>query len=443
MLPLPYTQNKALGTLAGFLNTIEKKLQPVLRKRVVTRRAGQVLDTPIEQEYLVRPKALSDGAQATGRLLLIMQLRVVEEARRVSFLQEPATDAAPTPPPVTTNSEELARLRKVSSRAIRDHLNELQQVGIVVQRNCRGWFHNFELWISTKFLWKTDAQVVSAEQSKSRTKAAPAALASPDATNFPPIEVLEKQVKKDSDSSGVEKLVTGLGQLALTGNTGLQHPPAAAPTAPKPPRQTKQATKDRGQTGGAQMPSDARKALLLEKHRDMAREFFITAWRVLYPGQSFDEREQNLWKKAVWNGVYHGFAANLSEKQWADFHQVALRRIGMVAKYLLKHPQRFLPKPFAEFVVGSGYFDAENPNGFAATQGWYERKQAQNLQQSLSRDLSTAKKRLNAHRLGLSTKRDQARTRLQLYRLLETGLRRKHGAEGLALFHAAVAAPRQ
>lgn len=443
MLPLPYTQNKALGTLSGFLRTIQQRLPPVARTRRVTRRGGQLLEQPYEETYLVQPKALSDGAQATIRLVLMMQLRAVEEARRVSFLQEPATDAAPTPPPVATNNEELARRRNVSSRAIRDHLSEGIRLGIITAKNFRGTQANFELWVSTKFLWKTDAQAVSPQAAENREKAAPAAVASPQATNFPLIEVLEKQYKKDRDSSVVEMLPTDPGQATLTGNTGPQPTPEPAPTPAKPPRQAKRARKDSGRPGGAKGPADAKKELFAERCREMAREFFYQSWKTLYPGEAFDEHEQTLWKKAVWHGVYRGFEARLSEKEWELYHRQALKRLGLVATYLLTHPERYLPKPFAEFVAGTGYFDAANRHGFVATEQWYARKQAANRQLSLSRDLSAAKKTLNAHRLGLAPKRQQGQTRVQLYRYLENKLRGKYGPAGLALFHAAVAAPAQ
>lgn len=444
MLPLPYSQNKAFGTLAGWLTSIEATLQPVLRKRTVTRRNGRVLDVPVEEEYPVRPKAVSDGCQATLRLLIMLQLRAIDEVRRNPFLLEPATDAAPTPPPVSTNNEELARLRKVSSRAIRDHLKEAEAVGVIVRRVFRGTQANFELWISTKFLWVTDSQVLTAAGGAASTKAAPAATGPAGGTNFPLIEVLEKQVKRDSDSRVVEKLATDPGQASLTGNTGLHQAPEPAPRAPKPLRQAKPATKDSGKLGAAKVPSDAENELLWAQRRDMAREFFGVAWKLretLWPGQDFAEHEVNLWKTAVWNGVYRGFAAELTETQWTQYHQQALKRLAMVAKYQLKHPASWLVLPFARFVRGTGYFDAENEKGFVGTQEWYARKQAYNFQLSLTRDLGTAKKRLNAHRLGLGTKRDQARTRLQLYHLLETRLRTKYGPEALAQFHAAVAPP--
>jgi hypothetical protein len=175
----------------------------------------------------------------------------------------------------------------------------------------------------------------------------------------------------------------------------------------------------------------------------MAREFFTQSWKTLYPGEAFTEHEQTLWKKAVWNGVYRGFEANLSEKEWEQYHESALKRLGMVARYLLRHPNRYLPKPYAEFVADTGYFDAANQHGFVATETWYARKQAADLQLSLTRDLNAAKRMLNAHRLGLAPRRHQEKTRMQLYRYLENKLRGKYGAPGLALFHAALAVPRQ
>ncbi|MGI4870655.1 MAG: hypothetical protein ACRYFX_05685 [Janthinobacterium lividum] len=423
MLPLPYTLRAAFGQFAAYLKKLRAELPAQLRSRTVK---GQL------QHYLVQPKALSDGGQATARLLLVLQINAVEQLRRVPLLLEAATDQAPaqrTPPPVATNNEALARARNVSARAIRDHLGELLKIGFLTRKVFHGRHADFELYVAPEFVWQKDAQ--TAPEGPKKHQYAPPAATAP-ATKVPPFITQDKQDKKEIEIGLVDKLVTErepTGAGALTGHTGPQQAPKPAPTAPATPRQATKAS-----------PGGAAAGQLQAECLALALQAWHYAWKRLYPGRRFDEHEQHQALQAVWYGVYRGFAPALTAAEWQRYHEQVLQRIDLAAKYFERHPNSFAPSPYAEFVKGAGYFDAENARGFIGTEAWLARQEANNRQRNITRALLLARRQLKAHRLGIATKRTQALTLTQLFRHHETKLR-AFGPEALQRYYAQVANP--
>ncbi|WP_185282900.1 HTH domain-containing protein [Hymenobacter sp. NBH84] len=415
------------------MNAIQKKLQPVLRTRT---RKG------VKTQYLVPPKAVSDGAQATGRVLLKWQLEAISEARQVPFLRlQVATDAAPTPPPVATNCEELARYRNVSGRTIRNHLRELETCGVIVRRKFRGTHADFELWLSTKLLWKTDSAALQPMPVEESTLAEQAEVVLPSGTNFPLIEGLEKQYKEEIEIGPVDKLVSDAAGSSLTGNTGPRHTPKPTENGPHAALKAPSAEKESEKPGGAAAPAHVEKPQWLSTCREMAAEFYQKALRVLYARCSYSEQEHRQIKLAIWQGVYHGFGAQLTPRQWHTYHDQALERLDLAAGYFRRHPDKFAPKPYAEFVLGTGYFDYDNQRGFVGTLDWHAKQLARNHQRDVLKALRRARREMRAHRLRQAPERVQQMTPLQLYRYHENKLRQL-GAAALREFHAQVAAPR-
>ena len=424
MLPLPYTLNSAYGRVAYHLKYLRAQLPPVTRTRVVKGRTEQ---------YLVQPKPISDGAQTTLRVLVKWAIDAIEQVRRVPLLQEaPATAAAPTPPPVATNNETLAAFRQISARAIRDHLRELQRIGFITQKVFRGTKANFEVYINVDFLWKPISQAVDSPKPQKTENAAAAAFSLAQRTKVPLIVSLEKQDKLEIEIANGEKLVSDDSQTTpgeLTGNTGPQAGRKPAPNGPGKPRQATKAA-----SGGAAA------AELQAERLGLVVQAWLYAWKRLYPGRSFDETEQQKAQEAIWYGVYQGFAKQLSLSDWQRYHDQVLQRIDLAAAYFQRYPDKFAPSPYAEFVTGSGYFDAQNARGFAGTEAWLVRQEANQRQRNIGRALLLARRQLKAHRLGLAPKRAQAMTTLQLFRHHEAKLR-AFGGDALTRYYAQVAPP--
>ena len=409
--------------MAAYLKKLKSELPAQLRTRTVK---GQ------QQHYLVQPKAISDGARTTARLLIVWAIDAVVQLRKVPLLLEPATDAAPehrTPPPVATNCEALARARGISARAIRDHLQELLKIGFITRKNNRGWQANFELYLAPEFVWNKPAE--NAQEGLKKHKYAPRVHPA-ESTNFPPIIVQDKQATEKVEIGHVEKLVpheAAPGAGALTGNTGPQQAGKPAPQRAATPRQT---TKE-GQGGAAAAQRQA-------EYLAWVTQAWHYAWKRLYPGRKFNEAEQDKALQAIWYGTYFGFARNATLAEWQQYHNGVLHRIDLVARYLERHPNKSLPSPYAEFVKGAGYFDAENARGFAGTDAWLARTEATNRERNVTRALLKARQQLKAHRLGIAPKRVQAMTNVQLFRYHETKLRTL-GPDALQRYYAQVANP--
>lgn len=422
-MPLPYTPTAAHRQVAAYLKKLKSQLPAQVRTRMVKGK---------QQHYLVQPKACSDGARTTLRLLIVYALDVVVQLRRVPLLLEGATDEAPerrTPPPVATNCEALARVRGISARAIRDHLNELLKIGAITRKNNRGWQANFELFLAPEFIWQKPAQ--TAQEGPKKAKYAP--LAPPVvATNFPPILVQDRQDTRKVEIGQVEKLVTPpapAGPGELTGNTGPQQAPNPAPTRPATPRPATKA----GQGGAAA-------ALVQAEQLGWVTQAWHYAQKRLYSSRKFTDYEHERAREAIWYGTYGGFGLSATPADWQRYHNEVLHRIDLVARYLERHPEKSLPSPYAEFVKGAGYFDAENARGFAGTDAWLARAEATNRERNITRALLKARQQLKAHRLGIAPKRVQALTNVQLFRHHEAKLR-AFGPDVLQRYYAQVANP--
>jgi hypothetical protein len=142
----------------------------------------------------------------------------------------------------------------------------------------------------------------------------------------------------------------------------------------------------------------------------------------------------------MWYGTYYGFGKRLTLAEWQRYHDQVLQRIDLAAAYFARHDNKFAPSPFAEFVKGSGYFDAENSQGFSGTEAWLVRQEANNRQRNISRALIKARQQLKAHQLGIAPKRTQALTSIQLFRYHEAKLRAL-GCDALQRYYDQVANP--
>lgn len=150
--------------------------------------------------------------------------------------------------------------------------------------------------------------------------------------------------------------------------------------------------------------------------------------------------EQRKALEAMWYGTYHGFGKRLTPAEWQRYHDQVLQRIDLAAAYFARHDNKFATNSFAEFMKGSGYFDAENARGFSGTEAWLARQEANNRQRNISRALLKARQQLKAHRLGMAPKRTQALTNVQLFRYHEAKIR-AFGPDALQRYYDQVANP--
>lgn len=94
----------------------------------------------------------------------------------------------------------------------------------------------------------------------------------------------------------------------------------------------------------------------------MVECFWFRARAALYPHEAFDKARNKAILNFIWETVYHKFQG---DTDWKTHHQIALRRLQMVKRWLHRKPKRWVP-------IAEIYFDPLNDsNGFANTWQWY------------------------------------------------------------------------
>jgi hypothetical protein len=442
MLPVPYCFSKARIALSEYIDRRSAALPPTMRTRTLKARTlkdGTVRPARTES-YAVRGSILSDGAEKTAWAFIRLALKAVGEVRQVPLLLgaagEAADGAAPTPPPVATNSEQVCRTsvrgKRVASRTVRNHLAEMKAAGIVTRVQFRGRTHDYYVWINPQFLWEAGEKPAKNAQKPRFQSAEFAAVTPPKDTNFPPKGVHEPTQATEIETGQVDKLLAQRGQQEPAVH---QATPSGYTGQPARPVEAAQATKKgTGRATDAVSPAkpDAPKTgapgpktQLAQRQRRLVYEFWWAAQRELYAplNQLFTPEQERLALNAIYFGVYGGFPAGWPLHQQERYHEQALERLGLAAGYFARNPHKYPPMPYAEHVEGAGYFDAANQKGFVGTMAWYKTHLAHRGQRALADGLRRARRELRQHALGTAPKRAQAKTTLELYRYHEARMR--------------------
>lgn len=268
------------------------------------------------------------------------------------------------PPSLTTNCVRLAQSCKATDRTVRNHIRTLTKLGLVTTK-WHGSKKNFELWISGEMLYGNDGL----ETAKTAEKTA----FSPSNVKIFPHnhshgDYLEKENKKaDMLVIDTERTTT---ERAVGQNTGKVD--RAASTTPS---EDILGTTDKN--GGRRVPNlpEGLKAL----HARFLMQFWIYAWKVLYPTREFSIEQQEKALSTIYEGVYGCFADEKSDDQWIQFHTYQLEKLDKAGKYFDYHPDKYPGDPYGVFVKGKGYFSSENTTGFQGIDAWMKREKVQKL----------------------------------------------------------------
>jgi hypothetical protein len=128
----------------------------------------------------------------------------------------------------------------------------------------------------------------------------------------------------------------------------------------------------------------------------MVENFWLRARKLLYPHCHWDEEETGKVLNFIWETVYVKFQGSWN---WEALHQINLRRLEMVHRWVRRKPGRWLPIPEI-------YFDPLNQsNGFNRTWKWY--RKAEHLkkrmkEQKLVADMHTQWQKLDQGALSSS-----------------------------------------
>jgi hypothetical protein len=283
-----------------------------------------------------------------------------------------------SPPPLYTNSVFLSIECDCSDRTIRNHLRQLRNLG-VVRTKFRGRKHDYELWISPEFLYGGEGEAMKQSADFGRKND----FSSLNSKIFPVNNIHREVFEKEKGSADmfINHGESNDGERGRTENSLLG--------SEEPVEQT-----EREQTGGAGAPTrellratatelrlkNAERALegrLLKGPRgldprlfNLIWEFWLYAWKVVYPGKSFTKEQQEKALVAIMKGVYNNFEDKRTEREWIDFQVFQFSKLDKAHKYYDHHPEQWAPDPYSVAVAGKGYFDRENKHGFAVIEGW-------------------------------------------------------------------------
>lgn len=416
MLPLPFTLATARRRAHAHIEQATAQLPLQVRHRIVTDR---ITKEKRHETYAVQPKAVPTTCKDLLSFLCKLALRAVEETnRQPTFEFTPAPAVAPGEavplaqvPTISVNCKSLARLRGMSDRTIRTHINLLRELGAIVAKHWHGTRSNFELVLNPDFLWRTPENDVKNGVDSVFESTRLSSILTSQGTEFPvsvafeTLETSERAIEREEKLLAQRTPDGAAPQLAtLAGNPGPQAAPKPAPDSPE---------RASGGAAGAE-PSPAPAPALSRTQLYLVRSLWAYARPLLYAGQHFDAEQE--WKAhtAILNGVFGAFGPDLTEAQWELYHAQALLRVDLVTEWLARNPGRFIPAPYAELVAGRGYFDRQNAQGFVATEAWLAKKLANQHEYRKREALRKAQAELRGWRKRTAAKRVLALTYNQL-----------------------------
>lgn len=320
-------------------------------------------------------------------------------------------------PSLLTNNVRLAEICDCTDRTIRNHMRTMAEMKLL-RTKFRGRTHDFELWISPEILWADAKNEKSRNPSKS-------ALSPTSGKSFPLNNIYVENIVNEKGNADTLKSGQGKnidGKRGETATTMTKTNPSEAHT-------------ERMGLGGGAGPSDASEAATeqmrerrfaeieakrpalppkLEKYfAEMLIQFWMYAWKVLYPSRDFSKQEQEMAITAIYSDVYNRFDDARTAVEWATFQARQLEKLDKAARYYDYHPDAYLPDPFAVHVAGRGYFDAPNTRGFAGVEAWLQKDEALSARRRRAYEDERDKKQKKGESLLRQARRDFEKLRAQ------------------------------
>ena len=397
---------------------------------------------------ITRPKRLCDGAKTTAVLLLQRArehtLRMLSNPLYWDQLTATRTNELPDVPPIEVNGRELSEKRGLTDRALRNHLAQLKQVGIIVNKKFRGTRASFHVWMNPELLWAAPLGAVKTAEASIAVNSHTHSVSLANGKKVPDTEVLETLETPEREITNEDKLVIG-----STAKLGTRNP--LLETEARNGRAFRR--KKNGAGGGpitnsqkVEPTDNAAQDPVLLKKMSYVLEFWQTAKELVYPGRQWTSEQVRQAKNAIWTGVYNNFYSH-GEFNWESFQLSLLRRLQLVQNHFQLHPGRFAPLPYAHHKPGAGYFDKANANGFIGTITWLKQENKRKQSLIVERALRTAMTEIDQHKAIINTPEIKLRAHervrsfslFQLIKHHENVLKQLGNTKALDRFYAKVA----
>ena len=418
-----------------------------------------------------QPKEISANVKATGERLIKDYVTYCEglfiRAGKAAFL-DPAGN--PQLPPLFTNSVRIGERRSLSDRQARDHVRKLQQVGLVSYYKWHGSRSDYEIRINEQVLfgpkqaefWElVGIAPLPVDSAGSQMEIPQFAESSTELSSAYQVTVtyrdketetykrgnvhsdrqnrnlMSEHSDNDSDTERPQQgqLPESQARPADSAGNGDKGPGGARAVENAVDNPNGAGARLKAKLTGTRRP---RPSMSDQKRREMregyVRSFWAYAGQVLYTARRWSAQEERLILRSILYGVYGNFQSPLTEKEWDSFQDKLFKRVDLVAAYYQRHPEKWIPEPYAQIKNGTGYFDWENLRGFRATAEWIDENYRHYRQSYVSQRVSLAIRNLRRHRVGRAPKQLQLKTYIEAYRFLESQMTR-YGEGALRRFH--------
>jgi hypothetical protein len=294
--------------------------------------------------------------------------------------QDPAN-----PPALLTNNIRIAKFARCTDRTVRNHVTRLRELGFI-ETKFRGSKRDFQVWITPGFLF--------GEQNPEIAKNAPQADPSPlERKIFPHNSTHRETLEKEKGSADM-LIIHGEGNQGQRGRTEAESSPLTdgivsrredregaggsveisqfVPlTAKERQQQANVYNQARSKEMQAKRPKPPRN--VDQKYLRMLFDFWLYAWKVLYPAREFSKEQQEKALSAISEGVFESFSGNWTDQEWSNYYQVQMAKLDKAGRYYDNHPDAYLPDPYAVHIPGKGYFDSVNLKGFIGIDAWIKK----------------------------------------------------------------------
>lgn len=399
-----------------------------------------------KQSYERRTKAISDGAQTTGKALILSYANYY----RVKIEAMPEGWFSDGMPSLNTNSEKMAGFRQnVCSRTVRNHIRELKEIGLIVDYKFHGSSRDYELWLDPvvifgaenvsltggkpEFLEADSTGIVPFSGSNSTdSQSFPPSL---NGTNFPHKQSLETQGYNKTSTRKVEKL--DLSGTQSNGNT-----------ASKPQSMTQCHGNMVGGGGGGsenspknvdnyaknvdksvdkwQSPEVGKDFERLHRfYQNSIKEFWKYATKSLWDGRVFTEYEFLRSADQILDAIYRPFLKDKHDlNQFNEFQNELMRAVDVARKHYERHPEQYPGDPYSLTEFPTGYFDKNNARGFRIPMAWRFKNKAAEVENTGKKMVKTAIMHIKNHEIGKAPKQLQIKTLSQVVDFYVTKMKR-------------------
>ncbi len=353
---------------------------------------------------------LNANQRATAELVVRLYLKQLNKASQLDNLDPDNL------PGFNTYNESLAKCKGCTKRTIINHKERLKQSGFITREEHRGK-GGVEIWLNPVVLGLAKLSINYGDNVVKIGDVA--SLFYEKAKNFHPL--VHEQQEQLNNNSKVDKSGT---QISGRHGYGVPYGHESGKATGTGHEQDKNTEENANPSSKQQLKAPERHCKA-EKQEQVAgagrifllsliRQFWDYARKVLYADLIISEPEEREILNLIWESVYGKLQWNATEKEWLKYQDTAFNRINMVARWMSRSPDHWIPKPHI-------YFHPNNErNGFKKTWQWYLKQETLKIEIRNQLLLQQVKAEWQQHEQNKGRFREK--TRLQLFRIQQKRL---------------------